>query len=72
MVPQKVVVPDVQLVTVGTQPGARQTCLVGSQTWPAGHAPQSRVCPQPSPMVPQYWPAAEAHVSGVQVALPQI
>jgi hypothetical protein len=38
------------------------------QLWPAGQAPQSRVLPQPSPILPQYWPPAPVHVIGVQVA----
>jgi hypothetical protein len=67
MVPQYVPlavaqVSGVQLV--GTQ------MLLGPQVWPAGQlAPQLRLPPQPSPMVPQYWPVAVVHeVSRVQVA----
>src|SRR4029078_11346788 len=35
---------------------------------PAGHAPHWSVPPPPSPMVPQYWPVAVLHVSGMQPA----
>ena len=47
-------------------------CLVASQALPAGQAPQSSECSQPSPIVPQYWPPWNVHDIGVQLGLPQI
>lgn len=43
------------------------TQVWSSQIQPAfAQYPQSRVRPQPSPMVPQYWPAALVQATGVQ------
>ena len=60
-----------QLVTVGTQPGAIQMCLLGSQAVPVGQAPQFWELSQPSPTTPQYWPPWNVHETLVQLGLPQ-
>ena len=41
---------------------------VPPQVWPSGQAPQSMVPPQPSPILPQYWPPP----LGVQVTSVQV
>src|SRR5262245_26639369 len=35
------------------------------QVWPTGQPPQSRLWPQPSPIVPQYLPFGSMHATGV-------
>ena len=48
-----------------------QTWLVASHAMPVGQSPQARLWPQPSPMLPQYWPPATEQVCGTQAGSPQ-
>jgi hypothetical protein len=63
--------PVVEQLVRGVQLAATHTCLVASQVWPDGQAPQSSDPSQPLPMTPQYWPPANVQASFVQFGLPQ-
>jgi hypothetical protein len=65
------VTPAAVQLLLGEQFGVTQTCFVSSHVSPVGQPPQSRPWPQPSPIVPQYWPPVNEQVAAVQLGAPQ-
>jgi len=55
---------------LGVQPGGMQMCFVESQVALPVQPAQLSAWPQPSPIVPQYWPPENVQLAGVQLGLP--